>query len=322
MEIYSAKKLQPDEVVNAIGEMQKAVGREKSNIFMDLYEYFKSRLLTSYYRKVESVGSDRSEKEQLTQWIMVEFFKSLLKADIKKYNSIGQITNFLKEEFLEINRNSAAAILGKTHPVKSIERTNWVFNNALKRFKDQYKRLPDLLKNDNDRENFAKIMKIREEDLDDVLDKVGQKQIQSLYSEIASDKEGNAEILLDTLKSDDPLPDELVKNREFMVLLMREIHKLLTSDQRRVFIVYNNLDDSNREEKTKEQLAKELGMDYREFRYNLDMARKKLGESNLLKEYYFSAQMHKVIKFALQHSPFEKYSSEQIIEEVLKNASR
>jgi RNA polymerase sigma factor (sigma-70 family) len=312
-----SKKLAGEDLVNAVKKLQSKDSnrREKNEAFEDLRDTFKG-LIEKKIRAVNEVASNKSERDEIRHHVETSFLEVLMDLTPK---SPGEIVGYISKAFnTKINRHSIEILLGKGDIMSDIHKYKIRFKNALRTFHDKYKHMPDFNKIDHetekseDLEKFAEIMNTTEDKVLEILKLFGQGTIKSMYQEVAGDDEENALVLMDTLKSDEPLPDEVLRDKELTRILIDEIKKL-PENQQKVLMLYYHPHDPSAEELTNNEIAAKTGITERNVRHWIAIGREKLRESPILKELIASALTRKLVKFAMN-----KYrTSEDLIFEVV-----
>lgn len=310
--------LTDEKLVETIRRMQQGRGRDKDKAFLELTDAF-TPLIKKTFNSVSSIATSKDERDDLQHFINVEFWKILIQVDLEK--QVGQIKAFIENTLkFRINRASVKHELGKSSPIKTIRNYESLLYNKLKEYKFKYKELPDF-KNENDIERLAEIMEMEPNEVEKIISTLHSKSLMS--DPVSGDDEGNFATLLDSLQSGEQLPDSVLMDKEIMKSL-NDVLKNFRPEEREVFKMYyleNNKDVS------KEELAKEMNMDYRKFRHLLDISREKIKNSPKiqqlinahLKTRIIKLTMHrfKIVKVGSSYQLKKNLLSERIISEIL-----
>lgn len=304
-----AEKLEGDSLVEAVKSLQDSdtSRRVRNKAFEDLRETF-GGLIGNKMKSVSSLATSSKEKQEIRHHIETSFLEIIMELTPK---SAADIVGYIAHAFnTKINIHSIKNLLGKGEIVSDINKYKIRFKNSLRTFHDKYKRMPDFNKvdldelesDDSDVKKFSEIIKMPEDKVLEVLKLFGQGTIKSMFDDVGGDGE-NALILMDTLKSDLPLPDKVLNDREIMRLFEKEIKKL-PKNQQKVLTMYYHPNDPNAGKITSNQIAEELSKEdpaytERMVRHWIAIGREKLRESPELKELYTAGMIKKLVKLAM-----------------------
>lgn len=314
-----SKKLEGDDLVQAVKTVQgDSPRREKNKAFEDLRETF-GGLIGKKLKQVNELASNNKERQEIRHHIETSFLEILTELTPK---SAPEIVAYIAKAFnTKVNKHSINNLLGKGEIVSDINKYKIRFKNALRTFYQKYKRMPDFNKvnldnleeDSDDIDKFAEIMKSNKEQVLEVLKLFGSGTIKSLFQEVGGDEGENALILMDTLKSDTPLPDEVLRDKEIMKTFKDEIEKLPENEQKVLTMYYlsgEELTSNQVAEKMKEEDPKYTE---RNVRHWIAIGREKLRSNPKLKELYTTAMKNSLVKIAMQ-----KYgSSEELVFEIV-----
>lgn len=310
-----SKKLEGDDLVNAVKTLQdkKTLSKDKTKIFDDLRETF-GGLIGKKMKQVSELADNSKERTEIRHHIESSFLDALMELTPK---SAGEIVAYIAKAFAtKINRHSIADMLGKSEIIPDVKNYKIRFKNALRTFFQKHKRMPDFNKIDleqiddeskdyesKDLKDFSEILKTDIDKTLEILKLFGQGTIKSMYEEVAGDEGESALVLMDTLKSNEPLPDQVFKNKEIMRLFKEEIKKLPENEQT-VLMKYYHPDDPDAEDLTSNELAAELSkkdpiFTERMVRHWIAIGREKLRESPKLKELYTASLITSLVKVAM-----------------------
>jgi DNA-directed RNA polymerase specialized sigma subunit len=306
-----SKKLENEDLVNAVKILQdsKSSRREKNTAFEDLRETF-GGLIGKKMKSVSELASNTKERNEIRHHIETSFLEILMDLTPK---SAGEIVGYIAKAFnTKVNKHSIRNLLGKGEIVSDINKYKIRFKNALRAFYEKNKRMPEFNNVDDegnenkaDLEEFAKIIRMPVDKVLEVLKLFGSDTIKSMSEEIGGDdKGGDAITLMDTLKSNEPLPDEVLRNKQIMQVFMNEIKKLPEREQK-VLMMYYHPDDPNADMLTSNQLAEKLQKEVdpsfteRMVRHWIAIGREKLRESPKLKELYTASMIKVLVKVAM-----------------------
>jgi hypothetical protein len=346
------KKLEGQDLVNAVVKLQdsKSSRKEKNDAFSDLRDTF-GGLIGKKFKSVVELASNKDEREEIRHHIESSFLEVLM--DLKP-KSPGEIVGYISHAFnTKINRHSISDLLGKGEIVSDISKYKIRFKNALRTFHQKYHRMPDFNKIDledveeesSDLKNFAEIMHAKEDLVLEVLKLFGQGTIKSMYQEVARDEGENALILMDTLKSDEPLPDEVLKDKELVRTMKQAINDLTPSDfgkdsgrvkndmdkVKETLLTYYRVGQPEAEELKSDQVAEIIFKKYykgksdttldqvkRKVRDWIAIGRYALANNKKLHELYTASLTNKLVKFAMS-----KYrTSEDVVFEVVAECQK
>lgn len=310
MFLLKSKKLEGDDLVNAVKVLQdiSSSRKQKNEAFENLRDTF-AGLIFKKIKSVSDIARNYQERSEIRHHIESSFLETLMELEPR---SPGEIVSYIAHAFnTKINRHSISNLLGKGEIIGDINKYKIRFKNALRSFFEKYKRLPDFNKinieelesDDDDLKKFSEIIKMPEDKTLEVLKLFGQGTIRSMYEEVGEDKSEKALILMDTLKSNEPLPDEVLKDKEIMRVFMREIEKL-PEKQKKVIMEYYHPDDPYAEDLTSNEIADKLKKEDPAFtermvRHWIAIGREKLRESPELKEIYTAGLIKSLVKLAM-----------------------
>jgi FMN phosphatase YigB (HAD superfamily) len=123
---------------------------------------------------------------------------------------------------------------------------------------------------------------------------------------------------MDTLSSNTPLPDEVLKDKEIMRVFKKEIKKLPENEQK-VLMEYYHPDKPEAEDLTSNELAQKLQKEdpaytERMVRHWIAIGREKLRESPELKELYTAGLVKSLVKFAMSKYDINKTAETMVFE--------
>ena len=316
IEAVKGEILKDQQILDAVKVLREESGRKKDKAFLDLRETFNA-FIFKLLKKVSVVADNSEERKDLQNWIEMTFFE-VLNSKTLRTDDLRNLLAYLKKIMeSSINQEGARQHLGKDNSIKYVRNLKIKFSNALKNYHRKYKRLLDF-NNATDKKDFSEFMEIKESDIGEVLALVGKDNIKSLSDSIGGDDEGNVQTLLDSLKSDEKLPDEVLKDKELLFILKDRIKKVLSPDQQALFNLYY----LNDEDLTKEEVAEKLNMNFRKLRYDLDVAKGKLQKDDKLKSLYYARVKTRLVKIAMSLYNYQiKTSSinfESLISDVLR----
>ncbi|MDD5650225.1 MAG: hypothetical protein PHF86_07415 [Candidatus Nanoarchaeia archaeon] len=310
MFFLKSKKLEGDSLVDAVKTLQNTDSsrKEKNKSFEDLRETF-GGLIGKKEKSIREIAKNQQERNEIRHHIESSFLEVLMDVTPK---SAPEIVAYIAKAFnTKINRHSINNLLGKGEIIEDINKYKIRFKNALRTFFEKYHRMPDFNKVDvddleegsDDLDKFSEIMKSKKEKVLEILKLFGQGTIKSMYEEVAGDEGENALILMDTLKSNEPLPDEVLRDKEIMKIFSEELKKL-PENQQRVLMEYYHPNDPNADDLTNNQVAEKLQKEdesytERNVRHWLAIGREKLRENNKLRELYTASTIRRLVKIAM-----------------------
>jgi hypothetical protein len=349
MFLLVSKKLEGQSLVDAVKVLQDHASKrtEKNVAFSDLRDTFKG-LIEKKIHSVIEVAESKSERDDIRHHVETSFFQILTELTPK---SAPEIVGYIAKGFsTKVNRQSIKNLLGKGNIVSDIEKYKYRFKNALRDFYKQYKRMPDFNKIDldsaedesDDIDKFKKILKTTEEQTLEILKLFGQGTMKSMYDEVAGDDE-NALILMDTLKSDEPLPDEVLEDKQLVETVKKEIKNLSISDfnaesqkriekdldkVKKVLMIYYRIDNPQADELKSDQVAEKIYKEEyegksgetldqikRKTRDWISEGRRALEKSPILKKLYVESMSKVFVKMAIN-----KYkTAEDLVFEVVSS---
>jgi len=318
-----AKRLQGEELVEAVITLQdpKASNKDKNEAYKDIRDTFKG-LIVNKIKSVIEIAENKRERDEIEHHVETSFLEVLMELTPK---SAGEIVAYIAHAFrTKINKHSISILLGKTEILSDIGKYKIRFKNALRTFYQKHKRMPDFNKIDvenleedsSDLKEFAEIIRADEEKVLEILKLFGQGTIKSLFQEVSGDEGENALVLMDTLKSNEPLPDEVFRDRELIRLLIKEIKKL-PENQQKVLMMYYHPHDPEAEQLTNNEIAEKTGISERNVRHWIAIGREKIRESEELKEMLTASTIKRLVKFAMSY----RKSTEDLVFEVVASAA-
>jgi hypothetical protein len=307
---FISKKLEGESLVQAVKILQSSDSsrKEKNDAFKDLRETF-GGLIGKKEKTVREVATNNQERSEIRHHIETSFLEVLM--DVKS-DKAPEIVSYIAKAFnTKINRHSIAELLGKGEVISDIKKYKIRFKNALRSFFEKHHRMPDFNKvnvddledDSDDLKKFAEIMNASEDKVIEILKLFGQGTIKSLYQEVAGDEGENALTLIETLRSNEPLPDEVLRDKEIMRLFTQEIKKL-PENQQKVLMMYYHPNDPSAEDLTNNQIAEKLQKEdkaytERNVRHWIAIGREKLRDNPKLKELYTASLIQKLVKVAM-----------------------
>lgn len=316
-----AKKLTKDEdLVKAVEALRGGNRREKNQAFMDLRDTY-NNIILKIYGKVSKIGRDSGEKEEIKSHLEAVFIEALMSDKLQKYDNLNQVGGYLRSSLENrAHPKDIEELLGHVK-LKGLSYMKGALRRAIKDFRKKHNRMPDLRSNSSDFEDIAEMMNVEESVLDQVIKAM---DIKSLFQEMSEDKGGGAATLMDKLKSQDPLPDEVYKNKELIRILLQEAKRRLKPEEYRVFMEMYHLDNPAKKDKTQKEVADELeGIDERQVKYILKKIPEKLKSSPKIKEMISASEKREMIRYAnSKYKYINKVSSkdyERIVFDVIKN---
>jgi len=299
-----SKKLEGEDLVQAVKSLQSGSRKEKNEAFKDLRETF-GGLIGKKEKAVREVATNAQERNEIRHHIETSFLEVLM--DVKS-DKAPEIVAYIAKAFnTKINRHSISDLLGKGEIISDINKYKIRFKNALRTFYQKYKRMPDFNKinisdledESDDLNKFADIIKASEDKVIEILKLFGQGTIKSMYSEVAGDEGEGALILMDTLKSGEPLPNEVLKDKEIMRTFKEELKKLPVRFQRVLTEYYLSGDELTNNEIAKKLQKEDASYTERNVRHWIAIGREKLRQSPKLKELYTASMIRKLVKVAM-----------------------
>jgi len=306
MFFFKSKKLEGQGLVDAVKTLQdeNISSTIKNKSFADLRDTF-GGLIGNKIKSVIGIASDQKERKEIRHHVESQFLETLLELTPE---SAPRIVSYVAKAFsTKINKHSISILLGKTEILGDVAQYKIRFKNALKTFYKKFKRMPDFNKIDLDKpdesddlEKFSEILKTPVEKTMEILRLFSQGLIKSMFEEISGEgDDGEAGLLLgDTLRSNEPLPDEVLKDNEIKRLLIKEINKL-PEREKKVLMLYYHPDNPEAEELTSDEIAAKTNESERNVRHWIAIGREKLRESKPLKEYYSTCMFKQFVKYAM-----------------------
>lgn len=293
-----SKTLKGEEILEAINTLRTSRGRTADQAFLDLRDTF-SPLLKSRVNSVKHIANNYQELKEI-QYFVESTFSEILLAKQLDTSNLNRVKAYIKRMMnVKITEMGVKEQLGKTLIITKMQDVY----NALKRYHKKYKRLPDF--NDKrDLSDFAKVIKLDIKSVKEVIKGLGSSKIKSIFEEIGGRDTENVETLLDSIKSQEPLPDEVFRDKELMKVFEQMIARYLSPDQRKVFKLYYL--EGGKEERTKNEIAKELGITERKFRHLLDQGKVKLKSSPAIRELLTATKQSRFVRIALKVYDFVK----------------
>jgi len=320
MFLIIAKNLNDEELLQAVIDLREGNRRERNQAFTDLREKYMGKL-KSLFLKHKNLTEGLNEKDQLRQFIESTFTEILLAPKNLKFDSPAAVTRYISDTLeKKVNVGTVNEALGKGAIMKDLRRYKYLVNNGIAKFYDKHKREPDFKKS-RDISELASMIGTNTEKLEKIIKVIGPKTIQSMFDSIGGSDSG--ELLLDTLKSNEPLPDEIYKDKDILKVILKEIQRNLKPDEQRVVMEYFHPDKPNATTPRKEDIANKFdGMNLKRVKYLLDTAKDKLKKSPALRQLMYSSMVKRFIRYATQKYTFDKISSrdfEKIVQEIVNN---
>jgi RNA polymerase sigma factor (sigma-70 family) len=331
-----AKKLEGEEIIEAIKIMRAEKGTKANKAFTDLRDTF-AGLIFKKIKSVNSLAHSQSEREEIKQHVESSFVEVLMDPHME-LTDYKRIIGYIASAFnTKINIHSIQELLGHDEIVKDVWKYKVEFKNALKRYmNDHNKKAPDF-DEEEELNDFAKnYMNKKVESVLDILKMFSTSTIRSMEQELGGGDEGddNAITLMDTLKTNEPLPDQVLQDKELMHIFLKEIDKLLTPRQKKLFLMYRLPDnpeteklltadekkkleekdkermkeleekgkgDTKQKPLTNDELAEITGIAPRTVREDISVIKEKLLKSEELKELVASRRINRLVKYALKN---------------------
>jgi len=319
-----ARKIKDDELLETVKNLRGTDRRLKNQAFVDLRETY-APLILKQYNFVKNLADNQRERNELRDWIETVFIEILLDRGLR-LNNIPELKSYIKKMLgFRVNKATARDALGKTPMIKDIENWQAKFRNALKRYHKKYRKRPDLKDNPRDIKDFAEILDVKPQKIPEILKMVGENQIRSIFEEITGSDKGDAELLIDTLQSDEPLPDEALMNKEFMNVFLKEIRSRLKPEEQAAFMIYYHPQEPRMKDPTKEDVAsmlsEKLGREFseRQVKYLLDTAKGKLEKSPVLRSLAHTQMINRFKKYAISKYVYFSFSArtEKLVKDIL-----
>jgi RNA polymerase sigma factor (sigma-70 family) len=289
-------KLNDLEIVDAVKKMRDGTKSESRKAFLDMSETFQP-LIRSTFNKVKSLVHSKEDSDQVMQFISSTFYEILVTSNFDMNDPIHIKSTLRMVLDGRINKDSVANELGISPLVHDLRRIENDFRIGVAKFHKEYGRLPDL-STDSDIALFAKITERSEEDVKEMSRNIGNR-IDSIYKNVGdTDKGDDQKMLIDVLSSDERLPDELFEKKMFVRTLENVMQRVLSPDERRVFMLYYHPDNWHADDKTKEEIAAELGIGFSKVRFLLEKGKSKLRNVNVIKELRNACRAEEFAKIA------------------------
>jgi len=233
--------------------------------------------------------------------------------------------------------------------MESLEKLKFKFKNALRDFHKKYKRSPDfadiehhkkMIENvDNpedlgeatsDMKKLAEIMKVKVEEVQEYINTLGG-LVSSMDQQVSGDdgKDDNITTLMDTLHTDEPLPDEVLRDKEIRQAIIEAIKESFSAEEQKVIMAYLFTtqadykkaiemfgDENVKKELTNDQVAGITGVPERKVRHYLSKYyREKLQESPVLHDLMMASLVRSMVKMAMSRYK----TTEDLIFEIVAN---
>lgn len=271
MFFFTSRFLEGQEVLDTLKTYQTSTNpKERANAIADLHETFAPKL-KSLFSQFQHVAHSDFDRDDLRNFINLTFIEEIGNKKLKLDN-VGKVFKYINESLAhKINLNSVKHELGQTSTTHFPTEMRWV--RELPKFKELHHRIPDVSRRE-DIEEMARLMETKPDALVDFISSHGRGQIKSIHEQVG---EGEQTVeLLDTLRSDAPLPDSIVNNRMVLKFFLDIFKRILTKDEFDALMLRFHPHDPDAETPSYEELAKEMNVPFRKFRHLLDEAVKKI----------------------------------------------
>jgi len=319
---FIATQLSDDELVSTIEEMQTSQGRKKDNAFSKLMESFYPICRKLFY-SVVSVAQTQEERNEIQNFINKQLWKILIEVRTQKHP--GQIKRFIEDILKKrVNKNHVEKELGKDSPIKTLRNYDSFLDSKLRDYKKKYKTMPNF--NDpRDIENLAELTGIGYEKTLKLINSVSPHIVKNLFDTIGGgDDDDSVSTLFESIQSSEPIPDQVLMNKEVKEQLEKVI-STLSPDEQKVFKLYYLENETN---ETKEKLAEDMDIPYKRFIYYLTKGVNKVKNSPEMKRLYEANLTNRIIKLTKNKYEIVKIgsryqlmkvsrSSENLIHEIL-----
>lgn len=291
-----AKKLDDNGILDALKKLRDGGRRERNQAFADLRDTFDPKL-KKLFSTYKNLGDNYQEKQQIKQFIESTFAEVVLSRKLRTDNA-AQAKKYISDVMdRRIGKGTVNEFLGKGEIIRDIRKLKYLVNAALKKFIKKHKRQPDF----NDKKDSAELAKMigtTEEKMPDILKSIGPSTIKSMFDSI--DGSDSGELLMDTLKSNEPLPDKTYEDKYLMKVLNEVMQKSLSDKEKAVADKWFHPKNSEGETPTKQEIAKSLNMTLKQVKYLIDTAKGKLTRSPALKQLMYSSMVRRFVKYATQ----------------------
>lgn len=287
--------LQSNEIIPAIQKLRTTRGREQDTAFLQLVDRYIG-VINSVFARVSQVAESEKERREVKKAIETIFAEILMSPQMKLDNP-AQVTAYINHQVrAKASLQAIREALGKGSAVTVVEDYKTSVNNAIKRFFMRFHKYPDF-REPKDKQELANSINVSLKQFDKMLVAIGPKVVQSLSESVGGeDDEGNVASLLESMKSDEPLPDKVYEDDEFIRALKGVMKTHLSPDEQKVFSLYF-LDEDDRK-LTKEDIAKELNKPLSTVRNWLALAESKMKDVRVVRELRDACQISRMVKQA------------------------
>jgi hypothetical protein len=356
--------LEGNALIEAIKTLREKKGSENKKAFNELVKNFEPLINAKIAELVKSdrLRSLHIEHNEIKHTVLSLFAEVLLsKSPSGNYHldlslDPRQVAGYIKSAFAtKINVDMVRKLLGKGEVVEDLNKVKYEINNALKKFEVKYKRKMDfsdfelekskILNADDpafddiegDVKKLADILKISDVDevknmLAEYLNSTGKSLDQEVKGEEGKGDD-NVQTLMDKLHTGEPIPDEVLKDKEIRQALMDAIKESFNAEEQKVITTYlfpSKADiqkavemfgnEKVKKELTSDQVAGLTGVSERKVRHYLSKYfRDKLIADPVLHDLYTASLIRSMVKFAM--STIEIRTPEDLIFDIVASNS-
>ena len=297
-----AKKLNDQEMVQAVLSLKAGTPSSKNKAFLDMRDTFNG-LIYKALSRVSKAYSDPQEKRDTQAFIEAEFFGIL--REIKKSSNPAMIKSYIQRLMgNRINVTRVRDFLGKSSVMKDIRSIEIELGKGLKKYFEKKKDLPNF-KNQKEIKELAFIMRKPVDKVEEMISIYGPDKIKSIYSPAETKKvDNNVSILLDSISNQKPLPDKIYRDKELLKIFIKEMERVLTPDERLVIKNVYRPDDPRAPKKKLEDIAADMAKEnpqwsFRKVKHELSKAQRKIKNLPLAEEIKYSMMKEQFVKYAL-----------------------
>jgi DNA-directed RNA polymerase specialized sigma subunit len=267
------------QILEAVEKVRNSTGALKNKAFETLVDYYRkdiNRVFSSILKYI-----DHGDKQDAYQFAL-SAFAELISAKNLEYDTVSRFESYIRGTLPKrINKASIRESLGYNPLIKNLTNIEINLGRAISHFHVQEHREP-VFEEGEDLKILADILDKPVKTVKKWILAFGSTRIKSLYDQV-SQNEGEDELLLiDSLKSSIPLPDEVFHKELLSKTVREQVKTLLTSEQRLVFDLYYHFDDPDAVDLTREQVAEKANLSFRRTKHLLDTSKEQIANDELL----------------------------------------
>jgi hypothetical protein len=338
--IYCKKLDIQKELIDAIKTLRTEKGSKKNTAFADLRDTFAGQIRNKFNSVKHLANYNKDLEDEIKHNIETLFLECLMneKMDLTDpYKVLGYINYTFNTR---VNVHSIRNLLGQDEIISNLQKNKNDFGNAIKNYFKKNKKMPDF-QNEEELEDFSKnFINKKKETVLDIAKMFGTSMIKSLQKEVGGeDSDDNAITLMDTIKSNEPLADNILQDKELKDILFKaidsskpinkkmflmfylpddpETQKILTAEEKEKFNEkMKQVETHGHRQLTKEEIAEITGISPRNVRQFIDNVKEIIKKDEDLKQLVYSRRINNLVKFAIRNY---YNTQEDLIKEIIKS---